>query len=216
MCWNAPVSLLTFLTSILLCGYIWKRNKQNDRPLSLWIACFSLMQLFEFFMWRDMKNHTLVSKISLIAVLAQPLTLAASLYYYNALKNTLWEKCILLGIIGIMLLKIAVAAAYALADKQEWLSVVGSNCHLVWWFVAQRKRMPWLARVDVFFYLSLFLGTLLIKPFKMALLYNLIGTLTLIVTRLFYTNETGSVWCWISNILALLTLARPYIMNPVV
>ncbi len=154
-----------FLTSILLCGYIWQRNKQNDRPLSLWIACFSFMQLFEFFMWRDMKNHTLVSKISLIAVLAQPLTLAAGLYYYNALKNTLWEKCILLGIIGIMFLKIAVATAYAVVDKNKWLSEVGSNCHLVWWFVVQRKRMPWLARVDVLFYFSLFLGTLLIKPF---------------------------------------------------
>jgi len=170
------------------------------------------MQLFEFFMWIDMKNHTLASKLSLITILAQPLSLAGGLYYYNALKNSLWQKRLLLGIICISLIKVIVATAYAIEDEHKWLSKVGPNCHLEWWFVTERKRLPWLARVDVLYFLPLFLVTLLIKPFKLALLYNFIGTFTLIITRLFYQTETGSLWCWVSNILALITVVRPYII----
>jgi uncharacterized membrane protein len=164
-------------------------------------------------MWIDIENHTLVSKLSLISILAQPLTLAIGLYFYNALKNSLWQKRLLLSIIGIMLIKIAVATTYAIEDQHKWLSQVGPNCHLEWWFVTERNRLPLLARVDVLYFSALFLVTLLIKPFKLALLYNLIGTVTLIITRLFYKNETGSLWCWVSNILALLTVLRPYILN---
>jgi hypothetical protein len=56
MCWNAPVSLASFIISLILCAYIWQRNLQNDKALAIFIVWFSLMQLFEFFMWRDMKG----------------------------------------------------------------------------------------------------------------------------------------------------------------
>ena len=104
MCWNAPVSLTTFITSVVMCAYLWSRdnNNNNDKALAIFIFCFSLMQLFEFFMWLNMKEHTFVSKLSLIFNLLQPFALAASLYYYSlkakpGLKYSNLEKVVLEG-----------------------------------------------------------------------------------------------------------------------
>jgi hypothetical protein len=213
MCWNAPVSLASFLSSIFICAYLWYRNYPIDRPIALWIACFSLMQLFEFFMWRDMKNHTLVSKLSHVSILLQPFSLATGLYYYNSLKNRAWENYLLLAILSMSLFKATAAGLFALTDtKYKWLSKVGPNCHLIWWFSANDHLIPPVARVDFMYLFSLFLATLLIKPFKYALIYNCIGVITYVITRIFYTtSEYGSLWCWVSNILAFVTLGLPYI-----
>ena len=211
MCWNAPVSLVTFLTSILMCGYIWQRNMPNDRPLSIWIAWFSLVQLFEFFMWRNMTNHTVISKLAFVSILAQPFVLAGSLYYYYSDKDS-WRKQLLLFIAGLSLIKTIVAGSYAFSEtRAKWLSEKGPNCHLIWWFVKEEKLLPILARVDTVYGLSLLAATLLIKPFNQGVLYSLFGTLTYGITKLFYPRESGSLWCWVANLLAILTLARPSI-----
>jgi hypothetical protein len=213
MCWNAPVSLGTFISSVLMCMYIWYRNGDNDRPLAIWIAWFSLVQLFEFFMWRDMSEHTLVSKLTLILGLLQPFSLAAGLYYYTKAKpSSSWRKPILLGVMLLSLIQAIRASFYAFKESTaKWLSEKGPNCHLIWWFAKNEEKLPFLARPNFIFKYNLLIAVLAIKPFKVALVYAFIGFMTHLITYRFYPKEAGSLWCWVSNILALITILRPYI-----
>ena len=119
MCWNAPVSLATFIISSLMCLYLWFRNLHNDRVLSIWIFWISIMQLFEFFMWRDMKNHSVFSKLALINILLQPFVLAAGLFYYYKRIYSVGEKIVLGGIIGISLIKAIVGLFYAFISQKK-------------------------------------------------------------------------------------------------
>ena len=208
MCWNEHVSLITFFTSITLCSYLFYRNLNNDRPISIWIAWFSLMQFFEFFMWRNMKEHTFVSKLSLFFILSQPLALAGSLYYYKNKLYNLWEKILLLIIIFISFLKSFITLLYAFfIDKnKKWLSVKGPHCHLIWWFISHQNILPKITHIDNFYFLPLILACLMIKPFTNGLFYTLFGTFSFFITKYFFNLEMGSLWCWISNIIAIIQI----------
>jgi hypothetical protein len=211
MCWSAPVSLATFITSLVMCVYIWKRNYKNDKALAIFIVWFSFMQLFEFFMWRDMKGHTLSSKLSLIFILLQPLVLAAGLYYYTGSLYKYWEKWILGIIILISAIKALSAAIYAfiINTEQKWLSVKGPNCHLIWWFFKNFNNLPRVITGDAVYFFLLFLALVMIKPLSDGLFYSGLALLTLFLTRTFYPKEFGSLWCWAANFFALFVIFMP-------
>ena len=214
MCWNAPVSLATFITSVIMCAYLWQRNIANDKPFALFIFWFSFMQLFEFFMWRDMKGHTFVSKLSLIFILLQPLSLVGGLYYFRpTLYKELWEKLVLLGIGLISLIKTAVATFYAfiIETKGKWLSVKGPHCHLIWWFTRHNKLLPLLSRANTSYCLLLLASMLMIKPFSYALIWFIFSLLSCLYTMKYFPHESGSLWCWIATFLGFLAIAAPYL-----
>ena len=215
MCWNAPVSLATFVSSFIICAYLWVRNLHNDRMLSIWISWFALMQLFEFFMWRDMKNHSLVSKIAFINILLQPFILAGLLIFFYRKKKlyTVLEKFILFGIMAISLIKSLAGTFYAFITQQNnnWLSTKGPHCHLIWWFSTNSKKIPSIARVNAFYIAPLLLACALIKPFKQGLIYFLLGLISFLMTKLFYPIESSSLWCWIANLMGIIAIGMPYL-----
>lgn len=213
MCWNAPASLATFIISSLMCLYLWFRNLHNDRVLSIWIFWISIMQLFEFFMWRDMKNHSLFSKLALINILLQPLVLAAGLFYYSKNVYNLTEKVVLGSIIGISFIKAIAGAFYAFITQKNknWLSVKGPHCHLIWWFIKNYKQMPYLTQFNYLYMIPLSLATLLIKPFSQGLIYFFIGFFSYLYTDTFYPQEKGSLWCWVVTVMGLIAIMLPYL-----
>jgi len=211
MCWNAHVSLATFIISSLMCLYLWFRNLHNDRVLSIWIFWISIMQLFEFFMWRDMKNHSLFSKLALINILLQPLVLAAGLFYYSKNVYNLTEKVVLGSVIGISFIKAMAGVFYAFISQKNnnWLSVKGPHCHLIWWFIKNYKQMPYLTQFNYLYMIPLSLATLLIKPFSQGLIYFLLGFFSYIYTDTFYPQERGSLWCWIVTVMGVIAIMLP-------
>ena len=212
MCWNAPVSLATFIIGSIMCLYLWFRNLHNDRVLSIWIFWISLMQLLEFFMWRDMKKHSLFSKLALINIFLQPFVLAAALFYYSK-KNVynLGEKMVLWVIIGISFIKAVAGAFYAFITQKNknWLSVKGPHCHLIWWFMKNYNQMPYLTRVNEFYMVPLSLAALLIKPFSQGLIYFSVGYISYLYTHTFYPLENGSLWCWVVILMGLIAILLP-------
>lgn len=213
MCWSAEVSLITFISSSLLCSYLWWRNGTNDRAIAIWVFWFSLMQLFEFFMWRNMKNHTWASKLSYIFILMQPVVLAIALLVYRESLQYNWVKWILYGLICLGIMKVISGSyfAYVTQAGKKWLSVRGEHCHLIWPFLGM-KEMPYLAKFNWTWYLALALSIMCITPTSLGAIYLVFGIVTYNVTKAYYGNEVGSLWCWICNALALMAI----ILHPLI
>ena len=176
------------------------------------------MQLFEFFMWKNTQDHSLASKLSFLSLQLQPFALAASLYYYSlkakpGLKYSNLEKVVLLVVASLSLMKALSAAKYAFITdtKTKWLSVRGPHCHLIWWFNTYKQKMPFLARIDNLWAILLFTAILMIRPFTHALVYFLLGTVSAIITTIYYPKEEGSLWCWLANFMAVSAIAMPYV-----
>lgn len=218
MCWNARVSLATFISSLIMCAYLWSRHLTNDKPLAIFIGWFACMQLFECFMWRNMKNHTFVAKIALIFILLQPLSLVAGLYYYSGALYQYWEK-IVLGLIALVSgIKGLAALIYAffIDTQRQWLSVKGPHCHLVWWFFEHFNSLPRIVTGDIVYFLALFLALLMVRPLYRGLLYGCFALLTLGLTRTFYPTEYGSLWCWVVNLFALFVILEPHLHHALI
>lgn len=231
MCWSAEVSLITFITSATMCVYIWYRNHENDRPLALWIFVFSLMQLFETFMWLNMNNHSFVSKLSLVFILTQPVVLGIALSMMGAIQgdngtelsannvnnanntssilvNTKWIRPFLWILIGIGIIKVIYTTYWLITSEKnkKWLSIKGDNCHLVWYFTRNSSEIPYLARINESYYLPLLLTCLLVPPSYKGLIYAGFGVLSFNFSQWYFGAAYGSIWCWIANALALITV----------
>ena len=84
MCWNQYVSLNTFIFSVFVLILIWFNNKYtqyktplfNNKFTYFFFFSFMLMQLIEFFIWRNLDdkflNHIL-SIIGMFLVIIQPI-----------------------------------------------------------------------------------------------------------------------------------------------
>jgi hypothetical protein len=223
MCWNAPVSFLTFVSSLLMCLYLWHRNNNNnnDRALSIFIGWFALMQLFEFFMWRNMQDHSFASKMSFIFIHLQPLVLVASLYYFSLHNNkkiknkyTITEQLVFGVIASVTFIKTIAAANYAFITNatQKWLSVKGPHCHLMWWFSRNINKLPQIVKIDNTWFMFLILGFIMIKPFTQGLLYFSFAIISALISRRLYPKEKGSLWCWIANFMGVIAIAMPHVM----
>jgi hypothetical protein len=214
MCVSAEVSLITFISSAIMCTYLWYRNNDNDRAISLWIFAFSLIQLLEFFMWIDMKNHTIAAKLSLIFILAQPLVLALALVKLGTIYENTMIKYLLYGFIALATVKVLYTIYYAFyVDRDnKWLSVKGDNCHLVWYYIRNEEQMPLLTRINLLYYLPLILTCLCIKPFPLGVMYALFGIITFNFSSYYYGIEYGSIWCWIANAMGIFAIASKYVM----
>lgn len=155
-----------------------------------------------------MQEHTLVSKLAYITILLQPFVLSAGLFMYASKKDSLWRSYLLCGIMFISLLQAFSASYYAFVTNRssKWLSQKGPHCHLVWWFSRNKHLLPVIAQVDVIYFMSIILAVLLIKPLQHALIYTFITLSSYAITSLYYPTETGTLWCWIANLLALLTI----------
>ena len=207
MCWNAPVSLFTFFTSTVMSVYLFRRNGHiNDRPLSIFIFWVALMQLFEFFMWRNMRDHSTVSKMAYITTILQPGVLAASLYYFY--RNT--EKFAYLLVMFISVLQACAATYYAfiMKNKADWLSIKGPHGHLIWWFKKYQEEIPVIAQVDLLYFVTLIAAVLLIRT-KQSFVYVFVMLTSYVLTYKFFGKECGSLWCWLVNLIAMLSIVMP-------
>ena len=89
MCFDAQTSLATFSISILTSSYLYylslKEKSKNGKLFSATIILIGLMQLLEYFIWKNqecnMTNHNL-SLLVLVLITIQPIL---GLNYYNYL-----------------------------------------------------------------------------------------------------------------------------------
>jgi hypothetical protein len=191
MCWNSKVSLNTFLFSSFGIAFAYFNHVINIYEL-LFLFSFMSMQLVEYFTWEnlnDKKINTLLSQIAAFLIFIQvPLFIQAK---YNGPYK--------IGLIGFYIL-LYLLCIYKI--KIDYSMTKAENGHLAW---------NWLD-FPIFIYIIYFsfgLGILFYeKRYISFILYFIV--ISAIYYTYYKTKTWGSLWCWISNIIALKLIAQVF------
>lgn len=191
MCWNAEVSLNTFLFSSFVLGLVMYNNLYTQYKIpelnNVWIyvffASFIIMQLFEFFIWRNINNkfyNHIFSVAATLLLLFQPI---ASLMILSniTIRNTL------------LIIYISFTILYSIYkfNTKNIHTTISKKTHLHWHFFGSLpiEKLVWL----FFLFFSLF--------YEKKWYGILFGIITLIVFLFYFykDNTAGSMWCWSIN-----------------
>jgi hypothetical protein len=198
MCWNATVSLNTFLFSFFAVNFAYFNNIINIYEY-LFFYSFISMQLIEYFTWKHLHNkkiNRLLSQLGMLLVFMQPLFF---ILIPNNVKFNIKATLITLYVIFLVFLGYLI--------KYDYSMVKAPNGHLAW---------NWL-NVPVF-YIFIWI-TFLLVILLYAKKYILFAIYAIIFLAIYYTyyktNTWGSLWCWIANGLAVLLIMRTFFNSSV-
>ena len=182
MCWNAEVSLNTFIYGTIAAIIVLSLNKIPIRTILL-VYTVSLIQLMEYFTWKNINNNELIHYLSITGAFI--LLLQVLLISNNNLKN----KEQLFSYIFIFILTII--AFYHNFENKKFHMEKGENGHLKWLWA----DLP----------VPLLISGLLLWIYPPIKNKNYISTLFIITTLTisfyyYYKYKTwGSMWCYIGN-----------------
>ena len=188
MCWNADVSINTFIFSIFVLGLVYYNNNYTKYKIhdfdNQWMYVFLLlafsMQLIEFFIWKNINNkfyNKFFTILAFILVFCQPM---ASLMLLNnhSLRNIMLLLYFIFGV---------PYAIYTIYTK-HFDSIVSKSGNLIWNI-----------KINIFcfwIWVFLLLFSFLYERKWGHVLFAII-TLSIIIYK--EQSTSGSVWCWFIN-----------------
>ena len=203
MCWNADISINTFLFGIFAIVFIFLANtytkyKQDTfkNPLMyLLLLEIASMQLIEFILWRNLKNekiNKLLTSIASYIIISQPLTIILMIQ----------NKKILLPILICYLLFSIIQRLFI--SKPAITTI--KNGHLSWGWININDK------ITVFMLLSFYM----LSSYFVNYVLFLFTIITLFISLFFYfkDNTFGSMWCWSFNIFLLYCIIDILIIKP--
>jgi len=188
MCWNAEVSLQTFITGSIILLLL------NLVGIELFVTalifCILFIQLVEYFIWTYIKDKETVKYFTILTYLIiffQPIILLSFLKYKY--KIQLISLYIILHIIILLIFRIFFNMKY------DFAPIIADNGHLNWNWTQNKEYMS-------FFYLIYniaFLGAMFLYGNPIILLLSIV---TLLYSMYNYTkyNTIASMWCYVGNI----------------
>lgn len=183
MCWNDKVSLNTFIFGTIAAIIALILNKF---PLSILLLVYtiSLIQLMEYFAWRNIHNKKKLFYISIFGALI--ILLQVILITYNYLKGN--ER----NYVFILILFLAFIAFYYNFKYHKFHMEKGENGHLKWLWADLPLPL-------------LILGLILwiyppIRKRNILVSISIILTLSISLYNYFKYKTWGSMWCYIGNI----------------
>ena len=209
MCWNADISLNTFVFACLSMVFVYVANTFTkykvpgvDAKLYLAMAIVASVQLVEFFLWKNIKNparNEFFSKILASIIALQPLALVLMI------PNPSFRYFMLLALAACTILFMALKK-----DPIPFHVSVGKNGHLSWHWL--NYKGPWLFLFVTFFYgVSLYA----INHFRLSLFIFMIYAISMFNYFKYSKFETvGSMWCWSSNIFFLALILEILLIKP--
>ena len=182
MCWNAEVSLNTFIFAIIGMIIVVGLNKISYTTI-LFALSISLMQLLEYYTWNNINDKDIIFKLSIIGFLI--ILFQILILNYGLLQGD--EKIIALIIIIIYSLFIFIYNYQNDKFKME----KGENGHLIWHYV----DIPLPLLIIVFFFY-------IYPSIKYSYMSIFIMIIPLLISLYYYYNYKtwGTMWCYFSNI----------------
>lgn len=183
MCWNAEVSLNTFIFGMISMIIVIIFNKISYKII-LFTLTLTLIQLLEYYTWKNIDNIDIIYNLSIIGYLI--ISIQLIILNYGFLNNK--DKPIALIILIILIIYIFI---YNYQNNKFNMNI-GKNKHLIWNWID--IPLPILIIIMVFY----------IYP---AFRYNYISFVVILIILLpslyyYYKYKTwGTMWCYYSNII---------------
>jgi len=204
MCWNKDISLNTFVFSIFVLIFVIYNNKYtiykddffNNKWGYLFLLSFILMQLVEYFIWKNIDNKSVNHFFSTMGVL---LLYSQPIFALMLLKNKSLRMKMLLA----YLIPATIYLLY-LIKSTHFITVVARNGHLKWnWESGKLNTI-----VKIAFLFFLFFAFIYEKEY----FYAFLGFILIVISTIFYQKENTatSMWCWSVNLI-MLYLAFKYL-----
>jgi len=192
MCWNANVSINTYIFGLFACLFA-LLNKKINITRFLFTQSWMSMQLIEYFIWSKSFSNRLLSQIAFVFIFSQPIFSILCISNHTTVKS-LSLVGYLLFIVFLMILK-----PWSTID---FTTVQATNGHLSW------KWLNYSKIVILIWFMFLFISLVVNKEWiKLSLI-----TITAIISYVLYSKTLtwGSLWCWISNLFSLILIATVF------
>jgi len=190
MCWSAEVSLSTFLFSF--CVFVFALIvglKPNIIYLYFW---FILMQLIEFFLWRNLYDK---QWNYLFSFMAFGLLVIHPLAFCLIITNNVIQKWFL----GLYIIYLFLIVYIHETEKVNYSVSVAKNGHLTW---------NWVKNYTVMYYIYiLFFFALLIEKYYTVFII-ILATYIYSAINYYYEGTFTSMWCWTANIIGVFICLR--------
>jgi hypothetical protein len=196
MCWNASVSLNTYIFGLFASLFSYYNGFGNILSV-IFYQSFIIMQLIEYFVWTKSFSNKLLSQIGLFVIMCQPI--------FNIIKIEQSPQ-VIPYILAAYIIFIVILYTFIVPLNTVIFSTVPSkNGHLSW---------KWLdLNIYIIFIWYAFLSIRWIID-RMYLVLTIITAL-LIITLVLYkdTNTFGSMWCWTANIISFYLIFEVFYKN---
>ncbi len=199
MCYNYESSITNYSISLIISLFLLHRNRINDNWNASFILTFSLIQLIESGIWKNINNpkiNSQLTKLIPIALVCQPLV--QTFMAYNNNKDSKVLLYFLLIFIGFLVYTLLTLNDY------EYKTHIGPNHHLVW----EKNNKFIFNNYTIYLYLiGLVLGLLYMKPNYQRNILLSFGVLSFIYS-LHQSNpeEFSTNWCFIGVVYGILSV----------
>jgi len=191
MCYNEQISLNTFVFSTFVLGLVIYNNTYTQYKIKemshfweyMFFASFIVMQLAEFFIWRNLKNadyNRLFSVCAVLIILSQPV--ASSMMISDPYVRNITLTSYLILAVPYSIYKFATTDIRCSVSKRG---------HLIWHFFD-----------SIWVFVAMWLFFLLFGLFYQGHFHwILFGIVTLLFTLYNYHQDRSawSMWCWLVN-----------------
>ena len=208
MCYSTTTSLLTFAVMAISTIYLFYRNYPNDRWVAIVFISAGIMQLLEYFMWKDQScgqmNH-IATMLAFILLLIQPIAVLIGAYYFGdlvidrkRLAPIIWIYGIIIGIFGINWINYA---------SKKRLCSRPNGRHLDWDFSPVMK-------IFCIMYYLIFLLFFMSRPWYFGAFVGILLIGSLFFSVFYIKNPSWkSWWCWIINFAPIVYIILSYFIH---
>lgn len=195
MCFNAPVSLITYIIGSVFSILLIIRNKNHQRPIGLFLLFVVQMQILEYILWKNQecnKINEITTKLSAYFNNLQPFVLYIIIVYFFGQSNI----HILIHIIMLLYLIICIVYTnHSLKNIKCTLADCPKSIHLYWkWNVADYYGLFYL----FYFIISFLLLYMYIKPLWISHVFLISFVLSFIIY--YKVKAIGAIWCFFAAI----------------
>jgi len=200
MCWSAEVSLETFAFSFGVCIFAYLFG--FDPKLLFLYFWFCLMQLVEFFLWRNIDEAYWNRFFSLMAfsILAVH-PLAFTLVVSNPVVR-MWFLGVYVIYVGLLIyvhFTSLHSGKYGNFSEIDYSVSVAKNGHLSW---------NWVDKYERIYYIYLFFFVVLIIEKEYIAFIVILITHFYSFINYYQYNTFSSMWCWGANVIGILIIVR--------
>lgn len=195
MCYSLESSRNSFLIGGTASLYLLFFSKDNtNRHVGLFLFSVCLMQLLEYFIWKDQKcglMNDIASRFIKIVLLLQIITVYLGAYIFNT--TTISKNILTFFILGLLICFIYGIYILFFGNDLKWCTKPNSDKSLQW---ANHDKLFLTGRLPVYFYLFTFLLVpFFAKKIWKALFILIMGSITYYMTRTENDGTWNSRWC---------------------